>query len=49
MDFFTIPAPSFNARIRVQNKLLGFVRFSEGLKTEILGVFFRHFARFLVI
>lgn len=49
MDVFTIQSPSFNAQIRSQKKLLGIMRFSEGLNREILGDFFRYFARFLVI
>nr|DAY13127.1 MAG TPA: hypothetical protein [Bacteriophage sp.] len=49
MDIFTIPTSPFNAQIRIQKKLLGIMRFSEGLKTEILGTLFRYFARFLVI
>ena len=49
MDIFTNPIPPFNAQIRIQKKLLGIMRFSESLKIEILGTFFRYFARFLVI
>ena len=49
MDIFTFSIPPFNAQIRIQKKLLGIIRFSEGLKIEILGTFFRYFARFLVI
>ena len=48
MDVFTIQNPSFNVQIRIQKKLLGFMRISEGLKIEIWGAFFRYFARFLV-
>ncbi len=46
---FTIPALSFNAQIRSQKKLLGIMPFSEGLKIESWGAFFRYCARFLVI
>ena len=49
MDVFTIQSPSFNVQIRIQKKLLGIMRFSEGWKIEIWGAFFRYFARFLVI
>ena len=49
IDIFTIPTISFNAQIRSQKKLLGIMPFSEGLKIEIWGVFFRYCARFLVI
>lgn len=49
IDVFTIQSPSFNAQIRSQKKLLGIMRFSEGLKTEILGAFFWYLARFVVI
>ena len=49
MDIFTIPTPPFNVQIRIQKKLLDIMRFSEGLKIEILGAFFRAFARFLEI
>ena len=45
-DIFTNPIPPFNAQIRIQKKLLEIMRFSESLKIEILGVFFRYFARF---
>ena len=48
MDVFTIQNPSFNVQIRIQKKLLGIMRFSEGWKIEILEAFFRYFARFLV-
>ena len=41
MDIFTIQNPSFNVQIRIQKKLLGFMRISEGLKIEIWGAFFR--------
>ena len=33
----------------MQKKWLGIMRFSEGLKIEIWGVFSSYFARFLVI
>lgn len=49
IDIFTIPTISFNAQIRSQKKLLGIMPFSEGLKIEIWGAFFRYCARFLVI
>lgn len=49
MDVFTIQSPSFNAQIRSQKKLLGIMRFSEGLKIEILGAFFWYLARFVAI
>ncbi len=49
MDIFAVQAPPFNTQIRVQKKLLGIMRFSEGLKIEILGAFFRPLARFLEI
>ena len=49
MDIFTILILPFNTQIRIQKKLLGIRRFSEGLKTEILGILFRYFARFLAI
>ena len=49
MDVFTIQSPSFNAQIRSQKKLLGIMRFSEGLKIEIWGAFFWYLARFVVI
>ncbi len=49
MDVFTIQSPSFNAQIRNQKMLLGIMPFSEGVKIEILGVFLRYCARFLVI
>ena len=49
MDIFTIQSPSFNTQIRNQKKLLGIMPFSEGLKIEIWGAFFRYCARFLVI
>lgn len=49
IDIFTIQSPSFNAQIRSQKKLLGIMPFSEGLKIEIWGAFFRYCARFLVI
>ncbi len=39
----------FNAQIRTEKKLLGIMRFSEGLKIEILRALFAYFARFLVI
>ncbi len=48
-DIFMLPIPPFNAQIRIQKKLLGIMRFSEGLKIEILGTLFRYFARFIVI
>ena len=35
--------------IRTEKKLLGIMRFSESLKIEILGTFFRYFVHFLVI
>ena len=46
---FTIQSPSFNAQIRSQKKLLGIMPFSEGLKIEVWGAFFRYCARFLII
>ena len=49
IDIFTNPIPPFNAQIRIQKKLKGIMRFSEGLKIEILGALFRYFARFFVI
>ena len=49
MDIFTIPTPPFNVQIRIQKKLLDIMRFSEGLKIEILGTLCRYFARFLAI
>ena len=49
MDIFTNPIPPFNAQIRIQEKLLGIMRFSESLKIEILGALFSYFARFFVI
>jgi len=49
MDIFTISTSPFNAQIRIQKKLLGIMRFSESLKTGILGTLFRYFARFLEI
>ena len=49
IDFFIISAPPFNTLIRAQKKLFGIMRFSEGLKIEISGAFFRPFARFLEI
>ena len=49
MDVFTIQSPSFNAQIRSHKKLLGIMRFSEGLKIEIWGAFFWYLARFVVI
>ena len=44
-----LPISPFNAQIRIQKKLQGIMRFSEGLKIEILGAFFNYFARFFVI
>ena len=49
IDIFTFSIPPFNAQIRIQKKLLGIMRFSESLKIEIWGAFFRDFERFLVI
>ncbi len=49
IDIFTFSIPPFNAQIRIQKKLLGIMQFSESLKIEILGAFFRYFERFLVI
>lgn len=49
MDIFTILASPFNTQIRIQKKLLGIGRFSEGLKIEIMGILFRYLARFLAI
>ena len=44
-----LPISPFNAQIRIQKKLQGIMRFSEGLKIEILGAFFNYFAGLLVI
>ena len=49
LDVFTIQSPSFNVQIRSQKKLLGIMRFSEGLKIEIWGAFFWYLTRFVVI
>ena len=46
MDFFTIPAPSFNARILVQNKLLGICAILGGFVNRDLGSIFQVFCTF---